>query len=167
MTAPPTSCEGLLPVRPVLAASIAVFRGPLVLLARRGMGPGAGLWSLPGGRVEPGETLVEAALRELMEEVGVSARYLGFAGPHEIIRHDGAGRLIAHYVVMVHAGRWTAGEPATGPEAVEVGWFDPAEVAGLDATSGLAGMVAAAARLAGGEAGRTADGARVGWRGDI
>lgn len=148
MPASPSLCATPSPVRPVLAASIAVFRGPRVLLARRGMGPGEGLWSLPGGRVEPGETLVEAALRELMEEVGVSADCLGLVGPHEVIRHDGAGRLCAHYVVMVHAGRWSAGEPATGPEAAEVGWFHPAEVAGLDATSGLAGMVAAAARLA-------------------
>lgn len=133
----------------MLAASVAVFRGPLVLLARRGPGPAAGLWSLPGGRVEPGEPAAVAALRELAEEVGVAAEILGFAGCREIIRHDDAGTLIAHFVVLAHAARWRSGEPRPGPEATEVGWFRPAEVEGLDATDGLAGIVAAAAVVAG------------------
>ncbi len=142
----PTSCTE---VRPVLAASVAVFRGPLVLLARRGAGPAAGLWSLPGGRVEPGESLAAAALRELAEEVGVSAEMIGFAGVREVIRYDDDGRLAGHFVVVAHAARWRSGEPQTGPEATEVGWFRPAEVEGLDTTDGLAAIVAAAAHLAG------------------
>lgn len=138
-------------IRPVLAASAAVFRGPLVLLARRGGAPGtpgAGLWSLPGGRVETGETLAQAARREVMEEVGVEAEPVAPVATREIIRHDAEGALIAHFVVVAHAARWRAGEPRTGPEAVEIGWFRPVEVAHLgETTDGLAEAVMAAARL--------------------
>ncbi|MFG1478866.1 NUDIX hydrolase [Xanthobacter sp. V4C-4] len=139
------------PVRPTLAASAAVFRGPLVLLARRGAGPASGLWSLPGGHVEPGESLADAARREVREEVGVEAQVIAVAGTREIIRHDAEGRLLAHYVVVAHAARWRAGEPTPGAEAAEVGWFRPAEVASLAATDGLAGIVAAAAHILGAE----------------
>ncbi|MFS8039032.1 NUDIX hydrolase [Xanthobacter sp. AM11] len=135
------------PVRPTLAASAAVFRGPLVLLARRAANPGAGLWSLPGGRVEPGETLAEAAAREVMEEVGVDAQIIGLAGTKDIILRDTEGHLAAHFVVVAHAARWRAGEPAPGAEAAEVGWFRPHEVAALATTEGLAEVVAQAARL--------------------
>lgn len=135
------------PVRPTLAASAAVFRGPLVLLARRGRDPGAGLWSLPGGRVEPGETLAEAAAREVMEEVGVDAEIVGLAATRDIIVRNDAGALTAHFVVVAHAARWRGGEPAPGPEAAEVGWFRPGEVAGLATTAGLADVVMQAASL--------------------
>jgi len=134
-------------VRPILAASAAVFRGPLVLLARRARGPAAGLWSLPGGKVEPGETLESAAVRELGEEVGVAADMVAVVGTREVIRHDAEGRLIAHFVVVAHAARWRSGEPQAGPEAAEVGWFRPVEVARLEATEGLSDVVEAAARL--------------------
>ncbi|MFK8253651.1 NUDIX hydrolase [Ancylobacter terrae] len=134
------------PVRPTLAASAAVFRDGRVLLARRGQAPAAGIWSLPGGRVEPGEPLALAATREVMEEVGVTARVIGVAGALDIIRHDPAGGLTAHFVVIAHAARWQAGEPATGPEAAEVGWFAP-DALPAPATEGLAGIVAAAHAL--------------------
>lgn len=143
----PTSEAPAAPVRPTLAASTAVFRGPLVLLARRAANPGAGLWSLPGGRVEPGETLVEAAARELMEEVSVEADIVGLAAARDIIVRDREGGLKAHFVVLAHAARWRAGEPMPGAEAAEVGWFRLNEVAGLPTTDGLAEVVAQAARM--------------------
>ncbi|MDR6951466.1 ADP-ribose pyrophosphatase YjhB (NUDIX family) [Ancylobacter sp. 3268] len=134
------------PIRPVLAISTAVFRDGQVLLARRGAAPLRGLWSLPGGRLEPGETLAEGAAREVMEEVGVACRVVGVAGALDIIRRDDAGEVSAHFVVVSHAGLWLDGEPATGPEAAEVGWFDPHHLPD-DSTEGLAGIVAAARAL--------------------
>ncbi|MFG1461566.1 NUDIX hydrolase [Xanthobacter sp. DSM 24535] len=135
------------PVRPTLAASAAVFRGPLVLLAQRGYAPGKGLWSLPGGRVEPGETLAEAAAREVMEEVRVEAEMIGLAAALDFISRDAEGVLTSHFVVAAHAALWRSGEPMIGDEAVAVGWFHPDEVASLATTHGLADVVHRAARL--------------------
>lgn len=132
--------------RPQLAASAAVFHEGRVLLARRGAKPAHGLWTLPGGRVEAGETLAAAAARELMEEVGVAAEILGVAGAVDVILRDGEGRVSAHFVVIAHAARWRAGTPATGPEAAEVGWFDPAALPD-GTTDGLPGIIAAAELL--------------------
>lgn len=134
-------------VRPTLAASAAVFRGGRVLLARRGFAPGLGLWSLPGGRVEPGETLAEAAAREVREEVGVEAEIIAVAAALDFIGHDDAGALTSHFVVIAHAALWRDGEPQPGPEATEIGWFLPQDVGRLATTRGLADVVRAAARL--------------------
>ena len=142
-------------VRPTLAASAAVFRDGRVLLARRGAHPGAGLWSLPGGRVEPGETLAEAARREVWEEVQVEADIVALATALDVIIRDRDGVLKAHFVVAAHAALWRSGEPQTGPEAAEVGWFAPADVAALATTNGLAPVVEEAARLLALRAGAT------------
>lgn len=137
------------PIRPVLAVSTAIFHDGKVLLARRGAAPMRGLWSLPGGKIEPGETMAEAAAREVLEEVGVRCRILGVAGALDIIRRDEQGNVLAHYVVISHAGLWLDGEPTTGPEAAEIGWFDPDVVPESQATDGLAGIVRAAHALLG------------------
>ncbi|WP_164159402.1 NUDIX domain-containing protein, partial [Stenotrophomonas maltophilia] len=73
------------PPRPILAVSTAVIRGDRILLAQRARPPGRGLYSLPGGLVEIGETLAEAAARELMEEVAVEAEPIGLCGARDII----------------------------------------------------------------------------------
>ncbi len=134
---------------PVLAASIAVFRDDgRVLLAMRGQAPMKGVWSLPGGRVEPGETLAEAALRELREEVGVEAEMIGFNTHVEAIRRDAAGAVVRHFVIATFVGRWAAGEPTTGPEADAVMWADPFDLGDLAVTDGLPGVLRQAAVIA-------------------
>jgi 8-oxo-dGTP diphosphatase len=137
----------LYPTRPFLAASVAVFRDGRVLLATRTKPPSPALFSLPGGLVEPGETLEQAALRELREEVGVEAEIVGFAGHVEVIERDRDQRIRSHFVVNAFAARWTAGEATAGPEAGEVVYIAPGEVSLLATTPGLAGIVARAARL--------------------
>lgn len=108
-----------------------------MLLASRTKAPSDGLFSLPGGRVEPGETLREAAVREVMEEVGVAIEITGFADHAEIIEHDASGTPLVHYVVCCFAARWIAGEPQTGPEAGEILWADDAQIAALKTTKNL------------------------------
>jgi ADP-ribose pyrophosphatase YjhB (NUDIX family) len=140
--------ERLYPARPFLAASVAVFREGRLLLAARGKPPLEALFSLPGGLVEPGETLAEAALRELREEVGVEAALLGFVAPIEVIERDGQGRVRLHFVVAAHVARWVSGDPQTGPEAREVRWITEADMATLPLTPGLLGILEKAFAMA-------------------
>jgi ADP-ribose pyrophosphatase YjhB (NUDIX family) len=129
--------ERLFPARPFLAASVAVLRDDRVLVAVRGRGAMAGRYSLPGGLVEPGETLAQAALRELREEVAVEAKILGFLDHAEVIERDEDARVRYHFVVCAHAARWVRGEPQVGAEALEVRWVSSGELAGLPTTPGL------------------------------
>lgn len=141
---------GKAPARPVLAASIAVFRGGKVLLATRTKPPADRLWSLPGGKVEAGETLEQAALRELEEEVGVRARIIGFNRHVEIFGRDGADAVTHHFVVASFVGQWLSGEPVPGPEAGAVMWADPLRLGGLPTTRELADVLRRAAALVAG-----------------
>ncbi len=136
------------PARPILAASVAVFRGDRALIATRTRPPGAGVWSLPGGLVEVGERVEEAALRELMEEVGVAARIVGFNRHVERIDHDEEGRVRHHFVVASFVGRWVSGEPCAGPEAGDVRWVDPLALGDLPTTPSLRRTLAQAAEIA-------------------
>jgi ADP-ribose pyrophosphatase YjhB (NUDIX family) len=137
------------PVWPVLAASVAVFRAGRVLLAARGKEPLRGVYTLPGGKVEPGETLAEAALREVIEETGLEPQLIGFVDHVELIQHDDAGRIQHHYVIAAFAARWHGGEPRPSEEATDFRWADPVTLDGLPVTDGLHAIVAKAAVLAG------------------
>jgi ADP-ribose pyrophosphatase YjhB (NUDIX family) len=140
--------DRLYPARPFLAASVAVVRGGRVLVARRGRGAMSARYSLPGGLVEPGETLAEAALRELAEEVGVQAEILGFIQHAEVIERDPDLRVRQHYVICAHAARWLAGEPRTSPEATDVRWVTPDDVEVLPTTPGLVDVLQQALSIA-------------------
>jgi 8-oxo-dGTP diphosphatase len=100
------------------AVSAAIFRGNEVLLIERGKsGPLRGLWSFPGGRIEPGEPVRVAALREVLEETGIVAELAGLLDIHEVIRHSPSGRLTSHYLLAIFWGRWLSGEPVPGDDA--------------------------------------------------
>jgi len=100
-------------MRPVPAVGIVCLRGDSVLLIRRGTPPRQGEWSLPGGRIEPGERAVDAALRELREETGVEAEITGLIDVVDGLFPE-AGR---HYVLIDYAARWLSGEPVAGDDA--------------------------------------------------
>ena len=127
----------LYPPRPILAASLAVFRDGKVLLASRTSPPAEALFSLPGGVVEAGETLHQAACRELMEEVGVAAEIIGFVDHAEVIQRDADGRVKRHFVISCFAGHWISGDGETGPEAGAILWVDPDQMGGIPTTKGL------------------------------
>jgi 8-oxo-dGTP diphosphatase len=105
---------GSLPT-PVPAVGVVCLRGDSVLLIRRGTPPRQGEWSLPGGRIEPGERAVDAALRELGEETGVEAEITGLIDVVDGLFPE-AGR---HYVLIDYAARWVSGEPVAGDDALE------------------------------------------------
>lgn len=138
------------PPRPILAVSAAIFRDRQVLLVRRARAPALGLFTLPGGVVELGETLAEAIMREVDEETGLSIEPVTVAGYREAIARDHDGRVERHFVIIVFAARWRRGEPRLNAELDHYCWLDPEAVAGLVTTEGLAAIVTAARdRLAG------------------
>jgi ADP-ribose pyrophosphatase YjhB (NUDIX family) len=137
----------LYPSQPIAAASIAVFRSGRVLLARRTRGLATALYSLPGGVVEIGETLMETALRELHEETGVIAQIAGFNTHVEFIEHDEAQKVRHHFIIASFAGIWVSGEGETGPEASDIVWADPFALGGLPVTANLSDIVPRAYRL--------------------
>lgn len=132
------------PTRPYLAVSAAIFRDGRVLIVRRAQPPARGLYTLPGGAVELGETLAEAVVREVREETGLEIEPLAPAGYRQIIARDDAGRVERHFVIVPLAARWIAGEVSLNEELAEAHWLTPSELSGLDTTEGLAEIVAAA-----------------------
>ena|SRR5579871_2583847 len=135
--------DRLYPSRPILAVSVAVFRDGRVLVGRRARPPMAGRFSLPGGVAEVGETLVEAAARELREEVGIEAEIVGFNRHVEPIVREG-GRVRAHFVIASFVGRWTRGEARASDEIDAVAWIEPAGVADLLTTPELGELLESA-----------------------
>jgi ADP-ribose pyrophosphatase YjhB (NUDIX family) len=125
--------------------SAAIFRDGRVLIVRRGRPPAHGLYTLPGGGVELGETLEQAVVREVREETGLAVAPFALVGFREAIGRDAAGRIERHFVILPFAARWIAGEIALNEELAEAQWRRPDELAGLKTTDGLAEIVAAAA----------------------
>jgi 8-oxo-dGTP diphosphatase len=126
------------PVLPILAVSAAIIRDGKVLIVRRAPRPPAGgLYTLPGGVVELGETLTEAVVREIREETALAIEPVALAGYREAIGKDDDGRIRRHFVILPFAARWIAGEPAINDELTEALWLDPAAVTGLKTTDGL------------------------------
>ena len=132
------------PDRPFLAVSAAIVRAGRVLVVRRARPPSSGLYTLPGGGVETGETLHEAVVREVHEETGLSVEPVALAGHREVITRDAEGRVERHFVILAFACRWLAGEPRLNEELSEAHWLRPADLASLRTTEGLAEIVAAA-----------------------
>ena len=99
------------PPKITLGVGLVVWRGDEVLLIRRGKPPFEGQWSVPGGRVEPGELLQAAANRELLEETGTTAEIAGLIDVFENIGEHG------HFVMVDYAARWLSGEPRAGDDA--------------------------------------------------
>jgi ADP-ribose pyrophosphatase YjhB (NUDIX family) len=134
------------PERPFLAVSAAIVRDGKVLVVQRARPPAGGLFSLPGGVVEIGETLTEALVREVREETGLVIAPVGLAGFRETITRDRDNRVERHFVILPFAARWLAGEPRLNEELSDARWLRPAELSTLPTTPGLAGIVAMAFR---------------------
>jgi 8-oxo-dGTP diphosphatase len=137
------------PTRPYLAVSAAIFRDGKVLLVRRARAPAHGLYTLPGGGVELGETLEQAVIREVREETALDVAPVELVGFRQAIAHDAEGRIERHFVILPFAARFIAGKITLNEELAEAHWVSPEAVAGFKTTDGLSQIViAAAARIA-------------------
>lgn len=134
--------------RPGVGASIVVWRDGRFLLIRRASPPFAGVWSMPAGSVEPGETVETAALRELHEETGVTASALGLATYLDVIgTRPGDAALEHHFVLVVLAGLFVDGEAYAGDGIDDARWITPSELSDYETTPELEKAVAAAERV--------------------
>jgi len=134
------------PSHPQLAVSAAIFRDDRILLVRRARSPAKGFYSLPGGRVEFGETLHVALHREVDEETGLKIEIAGLAGWREVLPESpGSG----HYLIMSFAARWVAGEPVLNDELDDFRWLAPDGLGDLETTPGLQPVIQSARRLLG------------------
>lgn len=121
---------------PRAAASAAIFRGSRVLIAERGAGPMRGMWSLPGGKIEPGETAAAAAIREIKEETGLDVALAGLIDLHEVIRKKSAGDVQLHYIIAVHFGTCATGEPRAATDISDARFVTLAELPAYRLTDG-------------------------------
>ena len=135
------------PSHPQLAVSAAIFRDGKVLLVRRARSPGKGFYSLPGGRVEFGESLHQALVREIDEETGLGIEIISLAGWREVLP---AAAGTGHYLIMSFAARWVAREPALNDELDDYRWIAPDSLGSLGElklTGGLGEVIQSAHRL--------------------
>ena len=129
------------PLRPIVAVGTVVVRNGSVLLARRGKPPSQGKWSVPGGAVDVGESLEDAARREIREECGIEVELTDTIEVIQRVTRDEGQRVRFHYVIVDYLARWKAGEPRPSEEAADVRWFRPDELDGLDMTAGTAEVI--------------------------
>jgi ADP-ribose pyrophosphatase YjhB (NUDIX family) len=137
----------LYPTRPYVAVSAAIFRDGRVLIVRRAQAPASGIYTLPGGAVELGETLEQAVIREVHEETGLDIEPVKLAGYRQLITRDTGGKIERHFVILPFAARWIAGEVSLNEELAEAKWLLPADLGSLRTTEGLAEVVATAADI--------------------
>ena len=128
-------------VKPLPGVSTLTLRDGRVLLAQRAKKAGYGLWSLPGGHIETGELAREAALRELTEETGVTARLDRLIECQDIIHRDAQGTVIFHYVISVFLCHWQHGEAIAATDVSDVMWANACDLDGLNMTQGTAELI--------------------------
>ena len=122
---------------PIIGVSTCICHDGRFLLIQRGKAPNKGLWSLPGGHVQHGETLREAAARELQEETAVTAEIGDVVDVLDIIRRGGDGDAARHYIIVVFRGSYLSGTPTAGDDAADAAWVTMEGVHALPRTDTL------------------------------
>jgi 8-oxo-dGTP diphosphatase len=116
------------PDRPIVGVGVVVWRDGRVLLIQRGKAPRQGAWSLPGGAQELGETVIEAAKREVREETGLEIGEPQFVAVVDSIQRSDDGRIQYHYTLVDFTAEWRSGKAVAGGDAAALTWVDPADL---------------------------------------
>ena len=124
--------ERLYPARPFVGVGAVVFKDRRVLLVRRGRAPRKGMWSLPGGLQEVGETVFAAARREVLEETGLTIEVMELVDVVDSITRDAQDRARYHYTLVDVRAEWRAGEAVAGDDAEAVAWAPLDDLARYD-----------------------------------
>ncbi len=120
------------PDQPRVAVGAIVVKDNNVLMVLRGKPPSKGLWAIPGGSVHLGETLQEAAEREIFEETSIIIRAGKPVFTFDVIERDDDGRIRFHYVIVDLMAEYVSGEPNPGDDALDAGWISSREMSDLD-----------------------------------
>lgn len=126
------NASGGYPSEPRVAVGAVVFNDDCILLVRRGNRPARGQWAIPGGSVLLGESLSQAAEREILEETGIRIAAGEPAFVFDVVERDDAGRIRYHYVIVDLDATYHSGDLCPGDDALEARWVAEAEMAGLD-----------------------------------
>lgn len=137
------------PDRPIVGVGVVVLGPDGVLLIRRAKPPRQGQWSLPGGAQKIGETVFNAARREVLEETGLEVEILGLVDVVDSIRPDDAGNVRYHFTLVdVVAVATGPGTPVAGSDADEVAWMTLEDISGLELWTETERIIALAAEMA-------------------
>jgi|SRR5579884_839954 len=129
--------ERIYPVRPWIGVGVIVVRDGKVLLVQRGKEPGKGLWAVPGGMVDLGESIKEGAAREAKEETGLDVEVGEVYWVADAIRRDDQGRIVYHNVLVDYLATAPTGQPVCGDDAADVRWIGPDDVESLPLTPSM------------------------------
>jgi ADP-ribose pyrophosphatase YjhB (NUDIX family) len=129
------------PTRPIVAVGVLLLDGDRVLLVQRALPPAVGRWTVPGGKVELGETLEEAALRELHEETGMRATLGPVVEILDRVIRDGEGAIEYHYVILDFLGTAPVGEPRAASDSSDARWVRLDELDRYPLTDGLRAVI--------------------------
>lgn len=137
-------------VYPVPAAVAIVIREGRVLLVRRAKPPHVGYWGFPGGKIETGETIAAAAIRELAEETSVRAQANQVLTAFDVLHHDKNGQLTHHFILIAVVCSWLDGEPTAADDALDAQWFrlDGLDEAAPDLIANVVRLAREASRIA-------------------
>ncbi len=135
------------PSRPVVGVGVVVWRESAVLLVRRAKPPRAGLWSLPGGGQELGETVFDAAKREVREETGLDITVLGLIDVVDIILPGPDDGIEYHYTLIEVAAEAHAGVPVAADDAEAVTWAEADDLQTLGVSDETARIIHASTAL--------------------
>lgn len=132
---------------PFVGIGVVIWKDNKFLLIQRGKPPRMGQWSIPGGRQELGETVKETALRETLEETGLTVELTDFLDVVDSIQKDEEGNIAFHATLVDYAAEWLSGEASANSDAIDVAWHNLEDLKELGLWSETTRIIQKSARL--------------------